>query len=246
MTDKHTQQAVYNNAVWCYSVCRVHDRPGEFLDDMWINRRKSPRFYPNAVTLLPDRPDIQAVRIRELVQSRLPGQWGVKDSYCTLDLASLGFHIALEAQWLYRPAMLSRRERDSKLSDVRWVRVSDASELTRWEHAWAGADFAKLPRVFLPALLADKNVAFIAAYQDERIVAGLIANRTGEVVGVSNLFVPKEDDQLRAGCFAAAMRAFPDLPLVGYEHGQDLEQALALGFESLSPLRIWLRNNEPR
>ena len=242
MNQQRIEQAVYNNALWCYSVCRAHNHPGEFLEDVWINRQESPRFYPNAVTLLPDRVATQTACIRALVESGLPGAWAAKDSYGTLALSSIGFRIAFEAQWLYRPAQSSKRDNDP--SGMRWVRIDNASELARWEQTWAGDDFAKLPRVFLPSLLADKSIAFIAAYQNERVLAGAIANRTGEVVGVSNLFVPQGDDYLRAGCISAVMNTFPGLPLVGYEHGHDLEQALTLGFESLGMLRVWLRSQD--
>jgi hypothetical protein len=35
--------------------------------------------------------------------------------------------------------------------------------------------------------------------------------------------------------------AFPDRELVGYEHGDDLEHAIASGFSPIGPLRIWWR-----
>lgn len=60
--------------------------------------------------------------------------------------------------------------------------------------------------------------------------------------GISNIFVPPGDgERLRAGCVAAAQDAFPGLPLVGYESGQDLAAMRALGFEATGPLRVWLR-----
>lgn len=34
---------------------------------------------------------------------------------------------------------------------------------------------------------------------------------------------------------------FPDRPMVGYEHGADLEAALAGGFEPVGELLIWVR-----
>jgi hypothetical protein len=91
--------------------------------------------------------------------------------------------------------------------------------------------------------LADETIAFIAAYRQGQIVAGVIANRTGEVVGLSNLFVPGEAKTMFwAGCVAGVMAAFPGLPVVGYERGDDLAIAQTLGFESLGPLRVWLRD----
>jgi hypothetical protein len=85
----------------------------------------------------------------------------------------------------------------------------------------------------------DDHLAILAGYQAGRIIAGVIANRTGEIV------VPAQDRTgLRAGCVAAVMEAFPGLPIVGYEMGEELAEFQALGFEGLGPLRVWLRTNE--
>jgi hypothetical protein len=67
--------------------------------------------------------------------------------------------------------------------------------------------------------------------------AGAIANRTGSVVGVSNV----SGDDAWTGLAEAVWREFPSLTLVGYEHGDDLDAALAAGFEEIGALRIWLR-----
>jgi hypothetical protein len=94
-------------------------------------------------------------------------------------------------------------------------------------------------------VLADDNVAFIAAYQGHRLVAGAIANRAANVVGWSNLFVPTlHADRFRAECLAQVTRAFPGLPIVGYEAGEALAQARALRLETVGPLRVWVRQNE--
>jgi hypothetical protein len=64
---------------------------------------------------------------------------------------------------------------------------------------------------------------------------GAIANRTGPVVGVSNLF-----GDWRAAADSIAGR-YPGLPLVGYESGDDLAAARRAGFTSTGPLRVWLK-----
>ena len=135
------------------------------------------------------------------------------------------------------------------MPDVRWLKVERARELADWELAWAGVPVdlksSSLARVFLPALLADDNVAFIAAYQGHRLVAGAIAHRAANVVGWSNLFVPTvQADRFRAECLAQVMRTFPGLSIVGYEAGEALAQACALRFETVGPLRVWVRQNK--
>lgn len=102
-------QAVHNNALWCDTICSAHGSPGEFLDGMWINRRETPRFYPNAVTLSRDRSAAQLEYIHDLVEAGVPGEWAVKDSFCALDLAPFGFRILFEAECIHRAASLPRR-----------------------------------------------------------------------------------------------------------------------------------------
>src|SRR3546814_7098786 len=70
----------------------------------------------------------------------------------------------------------------------------------------------------------------VAGFHGGRIVAGAVANRTDDVVGLSNVFTPAEGAvQYWAGCVAGAIAAFPGLPLVDYERGPDLELARETG-----------------
>jgi hypothetical protein len=253
VSDARTEQAICNNAVWCDTVCRAHGIPGEFLQEIWINRRQTPRFYPNAVTLVRaesnEAMNVQLARLAELADAGIAGEWAVKDSYAALDLGTRGFRILFEAEWIYRDA--GRRLQTGDVLRVRWGRVSAPSALADWELAWRGAagdDQGSEPaRIFVPPLLADDNVAVIAAYRDDRVVAGIIANRTAAVVGMSNMFVPAgEAEGFRAGCIAAVRDCFPGLPLVGYEGGHDLAEMRALGFDAVGPLRVWVKRSEPR
>ncbi len=245
MTLAHVEQAARNNAIWCDTVCRAHDVPGEFYDALWVNRHPVPRFYSNAITLGDQlNAAAQLAHIQALLESDLPGNWSVKDSFCVLDLGNLGFQILFEATWLWRaPAPTASRDTDP---GIRWTLVHGESELAQWETAWSGkpANTSMLPqsRLFVPGLLADQNVAFIAAYQDDTIGAGAIANRTGNVVGLSNVFVLAADSDLFwAGCITTVQECFPGLPLVGYERGEELIVAQRAGFERLQNLRVWVR-----
>ena len=59
---------------------------------------------------------------------------------------------------------------------------------------------------------------------------------------MSNVFVPvREGKRFRTGCIAQAMDAFPGLPLVGYEAGDDLAEMQELDFGALGPLRVWVK-----
>jgi hypothetical protein len=210
---------------------------------MWLNRFTTPPFYPNAVTLTNahDR-NAQLAHVRELIAARIPGAWAVKDSFAAIDLAPLGFTMLFEAMWAERPATAVRPT--ARSTDVRWERVSTPAELLAWERAWRGdpAEPAAptLANLFRPALLTDPEVLIVAASHQQRIVAGAIANRTGAVVGLSNVFVPNQGaEALWAGCVGMIFDHFPGQALVGYATGQALAYAQACGFAALHPLRVW-------
>jgi hypothetical protein len=240
MTDTRTLLAARNNALWCNVVCETQGLPTEFRDSLWLTNASVPRFYPNVVTL-EDKPKEQLAAIEQLYAT-VKGLGAVKDSFASLDLAPLGFTILFEATWLWHepsPTVIGAP------TGIRWGLIETATDLAEWERAWDGNpapdQFTAIPRVFLPSLLADPEIAFIAAYQEDQIIAGAIANRTGEVVGLSNVFTPEANPTLYwAGCLTALQKRFPTLPVVDYETGAEVEAALAVGFEKLDPLRVWL------
>lgn len=244
MTLSRVEQAARNNAIWCDTMCRAHGAAGEFHEALWLNRNPAPRFYPNVVTLIEQRDVAAQLAQIQALAATFPGQWAIKDSFAELDLAALACQLYFEATWIWRTPSTPLAKVDHQ--GVQWVRLQDAAQLTQWESAWSGNPIGHSatpqPRLFLPALLADPNVAFIAAYQGSEIVAGAIANCTETVVGLSNLFALAADSvAFWAGCVATAHATFPGLPLVGYESGADLARAEAVGFEKLQSLRVWGR-----
>src|SRR5262245_41302794 len=190
MTYSRVEQAARNNAVWCETICCIHGTPGEFHDTLWLNRHPVPRFYPNVVTLAPQAGTAaQLAHIQALVATGLPGRWGVKDSFCALDLTALGFQPLFDATWLWRAPCQPLPSRAA--SGLHWTWVQSASELAQWETVWSGSPAnnpsPQHPRLFLPALLAHPEIVFIVAYQHQDVVAGAIAHHTDEVVGLSNV-----------------------------------------------------------
>ena len=244
MAPSRVELAARNNAIWCDTLCRAHGSFGEFLEPAWLNRHPVPRFYPNLVTLTSQRHTTAQLALIQDLAGSLPGTWAVKDSFCELGLDALAFKVVFEATWLWlAPSALLPVGPDH---GIQWVRLQDGSKLAKWETAWnsspADDSSTRQPRLFLPALLADPNIAFIAALQGSEMIAGAIANRTDHVVGLSNVFTPPDDSvSFWAGCVAAARDSFPGLPLVDYEHGPDLVLAEAVGFEKLQTLRVWIR-----
>ena len=86
--------AARNNAEWCDAYCRAHGVEGVFGDLLWSSARRTPPFYPDAVTL---QPRVAADAIFGAVDA---GEGcSVKDSFADLDL-SASFDVLFEADWI--------------------------------------------------------------------------------------------------------------------------------------------------
>ena len=217
--------AARNNAAWCDRVCRTHGIDTAADPDAWVARRRSPPMYPDAVTLS-ERPPVTDLLARI---DRSPG-CTIKDSFASVDLSGEGFRPLFDAEWIHRPPVSP-----AATPGPVWSVVETAGDLADWATAHGGGD------TFRPALLDDPAVTILAAHDDGALVAGVIGNRDAGAAGLSNLFVLDADpDVVWAGASAAVSAAFPGLPLVGYEHGEDLDLARRAGFVTTGPLRVWI------
>jgi len=208
-------QAALNNAAWCASVVRAHGGTAHFAPTLWWSVAPSPPLYPRAVTLAPRLDSGAQQRL-----ARLDAGDAVKDSFAALPLD--GFEPLFDGTWFWRPP---------SGGGPAATRVCSEDAFARWIAAWGeGEDI--LP----PALLQDPNVLVLAL---DDVEAGCILNRSGDVVGLSNLF--GRDAATRAATIEAAAREAGALPLVGYEAvGADADW-LAAGFRPLGPLRVLLK-----
>jgi hypothetical protein len=67
-------------------------------------------------------------------------------------------------------------------------------------------------------------------------------NRTGDVVGLSNVFSARPGvGPLFPGCARLAHALYPGVPIVGYERDGALAAAERAGFERVHGLRVWQR-----
>jgi hypothetical protein len=239
--DERNIRAALNNAQWCDTVCRSHGRPGEFFDDIWINRQAAPTFCPNAVTL--SGATLEPIKmIRQLTDLSIGEQLAIKDSFSRLDLTACGFGVQFEARWIY---LRTPRIGAHAVADVRREIFSSAKALNQWETAWrrCQSGVAKEEIIFMPGLLEERDIAVVAAYREDRIISGSIASRSHDVVGWSNLFAPADDALAYAAVSLSAIgEVFPGLPIVGYANGDELDAAHALGFETMGPFRVWMRD----
>lgn len=222
-------EAVRNNAAWCDTMCRAHGLPGAFGARAWTNARRTPLYYPDAVTLAEDA---EAADVLTGIDRTTPGA-SVKDSHARLDLTGEGFRPLFDAQWIHRPADLPR-----PAAPEGWRPVRTPAELAAWALAWSEGDEEEAA-LFRPELLTDPTTTLVAGHApDGRILGGAVLTATGTVTGVSNLFTTTADP-LAAWAGALSLIA-PDRTAVGYESGDDLTAATEAGFEPLGPLRVWL------
>ncbi|MEC3981844.1 hypothetical protein [Amycolatopsis sp. H20-H5] len=204
--------AALDNARWCDAVCRAHGFSGTFGPRVWTSSRRTPRFYPDAVTLDP------AATPGEVLAGVDAGPGcSVKDSFASLDLALDGFEVLFEAHWIRRPAPTT--------TSSSWTRVLDQVNLRA-----LGFDF--------PSVLFDDESVFVLG---DKHGSGAIATPGESVVGLSNLVTRGDPDRAWGDAVAAFSAWFPGLPIVGYERGTELETAVRQGFEAVGPLRVWLR-----
>ncbi|MER6110423.1 hypothetical protein ACWGPD_19935 [Streptomyces hirsutus] len=223
--------AAHNNAEWCAAMSRSHGLAGEFGAQAWAAPSRTPLYYPDAVTLVPNA-DRTALAAR--IDTTTPGA-SVKDSFADLDLAEVGFQVLFEAQWIHRPASTP-----APVSDLDWDVAGDPDTLRAWALAWDdGNGNADL---FRPELLDDPATWVLAGRSaDGRVIAGAVASLSDHVVGISNVFAPDGGPDVAWPVVLAAVNwLFPALPVVGYEQGDDLATAIRHGFEPVGPLRIWL------
>jgi hypothetical protein len=217
--------AVENDAVWCDLVCRSRKITTSWQKGFWVSRQPTPRLYPGGITLEEHVPP------ERLVDELPPGICSVKDSYADLDLASRGFERLFDASWIYRTPKAYPAPPSG------WTVVRAEQGLVRWLEASGLGD------VLPPALLRDASVQFLQNERASGLSAGAVLNRTGSVVGVSNVFSTRVPlDEVWTDVSALAGYHFPSCPIVGYERGEYLDAATGVGFHDLAPLRVWLRN----
>ncbi|MFF3209969.1 hypothetical protein ACFYYB_04855 [Streptomyces sp. NPDC002886] len=234
-TEELLRAAAYNNAAWCAAVCR----DGGFTDRAWSSPRRTPLYYPDAVTLTRDT---DTAALLAGIDTGAPGA-SVKDSFAVLDLAPAGFEVLFGAEWIHRPASAP-----AAAPALEWSRISGPAELEAWETAWDGEESTGL---FHPGLLdaeaeGTEEIAFLAGRDaGGRILAGAAVNRTDRVVGISNVFSADgtPDDEAWTGALTLTASLWPGLAVVGYESGDDLDTAVRHGFTAIGPLRVWLHSD---
>jgi hypothetical protein len=203
------------------------------MDDLaWTSPRRTPPYYPDAVTL---SPEVDAYDVLARVDPT--DGCSVKDSWSRLELEGEDFARLVIGEWLWwDPSGQPGTPTDGRV----WRRISSADDMAAWTRAWARdpADAGILPAT----LVAEPGVHVLAASDGEHdLAAGCIVNVTGPVAGVGNTFSTDGDqDRLWRGAVGAARDVAGSRPLVGWDAGADAEAAATSGAERLGPLTVWI------
>jgi hypothetical protein len=214
-----------------------------------MTRGAPPPYFPNLVTIHGDEAASQQQKlVREILKSDPGRSFSLKDSFCCFDPVDAGggcpFDVLFEATWIWSDATSDGLRNTA----TRWGKVETENELLRWERAWRGdaANQWAFARQFPASLLANGDIAFLAGRRaDGEIVAVGVANRTGSVIGLSNVSGRASAAEIWPGVTAAAREAFPPgPPLVGYERGDDLRHATSSGFRPIGQLRVYALNRK--
>lgn len=234
--DELVIKAAQNNAAWCELVCKTHGKPGEFLENVWINRHEVPTFYPNAVTTKPLSHETVSDIIEALKEIPLES-YAVKDSFNKLPADNMGYQMLFEADWItFSPSELIHV---SPLDS--WTIIKDEQELKNWEYAWNNNQPID-NRIFLPSILSEKGVFFLAKYKDGQIVAGGITNIAHDVIGLSNVFSnDSQNNSVWNETSSFIKEHIANLPIVGYERDEALARAIEAGYKTIGRLKVLLK-----
>ena len=219
--------AIDDNVGWCSTVSAAHGSDERMTGAAWINLAPSPPYYPNIITRRPGAQAdiaglIEAVRAQNTQRS-----WGIKDSFCDLDLTASGFSAVIEGEWFG-----GKIEKSPAVHN--WEIVRRREELSLWEQAW---DEASDHRIFTDALLDDPRISFWMLRRAGDITAGCISFSSEPMIGLSNWFSRQAETAFDLGILPAIAETAGGRPVVCWASRTDAAPA---GLSPLGPLRVWI------
>lgn len=217
--------AANNNADLCSAIMKSHGIRFLRDEELYVSLDSPPPKYPWLITLLPQA----SARAKKICQTRPLG--AVKDSFSHLDCAEIGFEVMFEASWIWRNA-------EHSLLPQHWGRISNPQTLLEWHSGWS-KDANASDLIFPPECISDPSLVFLGRNGTNGVDAGCLANISNDAVGISNMFgINSGDPAVWEEALKAVASVAPTLPIVGYEAGQELIAATAVGFEEAGRLRV--------
>ena len=222
--DPRLRQAVDANVAWYEDLCAMHGVGSRLDAGLWSSLVPPPPLHSDAVVV---EPGVTADDVGRRLEGR--DRAALKDSFAAIDAGDLGMDLLFSARWIHREAP---RPTDGV---SQWRTVSTRDELAAWT---AGHDTAE---VLIPSLLDRGHIAVLARHVDDRRTAGAVARLGSGVVDLSNVHALPGHAVDWEELAVAVGSLFPGRPQVGYERGDDLDAALAGGFDAVGELRVWAR-----
>ncbi|MEM7096738.1 MAG: hypothetical protein AAF541_00655 [Pseudomonadota bacterium] len=219
-----------NNADWYCMMFDIHNIKYHRSDIAFLGLGPPPAYHSWMTTLDPTATlTLQAILNNNLQQPK----FGIKDAFDDLDMTETGLVELFEARWLWvDPASSLLRAS----IDQRWQKVSTAAALEIWERAWKHGGSPTANRQFPSAILDRSDVTIFGRVAGPGYDAGVIANRSKDCVGLSNLF----GEQAMADAITLCAQTAPSLPVVSYARGDELIEAQAVGMDVCGTLRVWV------
>ena len=222
--------AARNNADWYAAMFDVHDLRYE-RSTAAFRAIDTPPPYFSWMTILEPVPSQVLLDLVTKEASR--SEFGLKDSFHTLDLESLGLTELFTATWIWA-------SETPGVDSLGWHRVTSIEDLSTWEQAWKDGGSPSDQRQFPDSVLDRQDLAFWGRASGSGFDAGAVANLSLDCVGMSNVF---GSNAMPAAAMLCAGFG-PGLPVVGYEHGDGLAEALEVGFEPVGHLRVCGKQEE--
>lgn len=218
--DPRRAAAIAASRAWYQLTYGLHGVRHRIDDGLWIALDPPPPWHSGALTL---RPGLSAA----WVVAHLGPEFGlsVADDYADLDLSGFEYEVLFDATWIHAPAPSAGPVPED------WAVIDSAPALAEWSELHDYRGVLTEPALRLPDLR-------ILARRTGGRLTGAVLHRTGSVVGVSNVWSTEPPSGWTAIMIMAG-RLFPGRPLVGYERGQDLDDARAAGFVAVGPHRVW-------
>ncbi|CUR55099.1 conserved hypothetical protein [metagenome] len=221
--DPRLRAAVDESVSWYDDLFALHGLGCRISDGLWIGLGPPPPLHSAAKTVEPGVDPARAVAAVSTYE-----HCSVADSFGDLHLAG-EWDLLFEARWLHHPGL----DRPVSLPSG-WRRIDSREQLSAWTARHGTSD------VLLPGLLERSGFAFAGRWVDGALVADAVTHLGTGVVSLSNVWAADAvEDWPELVRVVAAL--WPGRAIVGYEHGESLEEALEAGFRAVGPQLVWAR-----
>jgi len=220
------RRAIDANVGWHEDLLALHGVGSTLAHGLWSALGRPPPLHADAISV---EPSVTLDGVLARLDGRPHGAF--KDSFAAIDATDAGVTLLFAATWIHQDLEVPR----DRPKPSAWSGVRTSKELAEW------TSHHDTEAVLLPGLLERAHITILARRERGAIAAGAVARLGSGVVDVSNVYAVPGHSVNWAELATAIGRRFPGRPLVGYEHGEDLEGAMAGGFDPVGDLRVWVR-----